>query len=240
MSQPLAHGNRSTRPSTRGRILHARPAPGDRPTPAIGYHRRPAVPLHARNSPRPPPSRGPAGPRPRRHAAALLLLAVSACYDGDFFGRLVDPDATAAFRITQLTLVDPHTYSGDMVLCQDSTATYNQLFAENIGSFDINTTLVLHPLDPSRDSASPRALAVRPGDTERFALGQTVPISVRFDEAMADATVDPARIEDLRRQQMATLDVQSRYRTVALRQVVGKLDGPDRATFIRNWMDGRR
>ncbi len=110
------------------------------------------MPLHARNSPRPPPSRGPAGPRPRQHAAALLLLAVSACYDGDFFGRLVDPDATAAFRITELTLIDPHTFSGDMVLCQDSTATYNQLFAENIGSFDINTTLVLHPLDPSRDS----------------------------------------------------------------------------------------
>jgi hypothetical protein len=80
------------------------------------------------------------------------LLASTSCYGGDFFNRLVDPDATAAFRITQLTLVDPHTYSGDMVLCQDSTATYNQLFTENITSFDINTTLVLHPLDPARDS----------------------------------------------------------------------------------------
>ena len=47
-------------------------------------------------------------------------------------------------------------------------------------------------IDPSRDSASPRALAVRPGDTERFALGQAVPISVRFDEAMADATLAAA------------------------------------------------
>ncbi|MBK9757051.1 MAG: hypothetical protein IPO88_26860 [Nannocystis sp.] len=100
-----------------------------------------------------------ARPRPRlrrpSRAAGLVLLACAAsssCYAGDFFDRLVDPDATAAFRITELTLVDPHTYSGDMVLCQDSTDTYNQLFAENIGSFDINTTLVLHPLDPSKDT----------------------------------------------------------------------------------------
>lgn len=110
-------------------------------------------PAHARTSPRSPHSERPRRPR-RPLAAALLLLlpSVPACYAGDFFDRLVDPDATAAFRITQLTLVDPHTYSGDMVLCQDSTATYNQLFAENIRIFDINTTLVLHPLDPAKDS----------------------------------------------------------------------------------------
>ena len=75
---------------------------------------------------------------------------------------------------------------------------------------------------------------------ERPLLVRRAGIDRAMREAMADATVDPARIEDLRRQQMATLDVQSRYRTVALRQVVGTLDGPDRATFIRNWMDGRR
>jgi hypothetical protein len=103
----------------------------------------PLLPAHAR-----PRSPGPA------RAAALLLLAAPTCYGGDFFNSLVDPDATAAFRITQLTLVDPHTYSGDMVLCQDSTATYNQLFFENIDSFDINTTLVLHPLDPAADNGT--------------------------------------------------------------------------------------
>ncbi len=87
-------------------------------------------------------------------ALFVLLLTTPTCYGGDFFNNLVDPDATAAFRITQLTLVDPHTYSGDMVLCQDSTATYNQLFLENIESFDINTTLVLHPLDPAADNGT--------------------------------------------------------------------------------------
>ncbi len=110
-------------------------------------------PAHARTSPRSHPSERPRRPRGPLAAALLLVLPlVPACYAGDFFDRLVDPDATAAFRITQLTLVDPHTYSGDMVLCQDSTATYNQLFAENIRIFDINTTLVLHPLDPAKDS----------------------------------------------------------------------------------------
>lgn len=59
-------------------------------------------------------------------------------------------------------------------------------------------------------------------------------------EAMADATVDAELIENLRRDQMAALDAQSRYRTAALRQVAGTLDGPDREIFIRNWMDGRR
>lgn len=109
----------------------------------------PTPAAHARTS---PPAPGPAARARRTPRLALLLLGVPACYAGDFFDRLVDPDATAAFRITKLTLIDPHTYSGDMVLCQDSTATYNQLFTENIDSFDINTTLVLHPLDPAKDS----------------------------------------------------------------------------------------
>lgn len=97
---------------------------------------------------------GAAPSRPHAALRALLLALVPACYAGDFFDRLVDPDATAAFRITQLTLVDPHTYSGDMVSCLDSTATYNQSFAASIGSFDINTTLVLRPLDPALDSGT--------------------------------------------------------------------------------------
>lgn len=58
--------------------------------------------------------------------------------------------------------------------------------------------------------------------------------------AMGDATVDAVLIENLRRDQMATLDAQSRYRTAALRQVAGTLDGRDREIFIRNWMNGRR
>jgi hypothetical protein len=81
----------------------------------------------------------------------LLFMLVPACYSGDFFDRLVDPDATAAFRIVQLTLVDPHTYSGDSVECNDSTPTYNAIFAQNIDQFDTNTTLVLRPLDPKVD-----------------------------------------------------------------------------------------
>lgn len=82
----------------------------------------------------------------------LSLLALApACYGGDFFDRLVDPDAAAAFRIVQLTLVDPHTYSGDTVECNDSTPTYNAIFAQNIDKFDTNTTLVLRPLDPKVD-----------------------------------------------------------------------------------------
>jgi hypothetical protein len=86
-----------------------------------------------------------------RPALLSLLMQLPACYGGDFFDRLVDPDATAAFRIVQLTLVDPHTYSGDMVECNDSTPTYNAIFAQNIDKFDTNTTLVLRPLDPKVD-----------------------------------------------------------------------------------------
>jgi hypothetical protein len=96
--------------------------------------------------------RGPGLPAGRSRPCSRCRRWCPACYGGDFFDRLVDPDATAAFRITKLTLVDPHTYSGDMVLCQDSTATYNQFFAKNIAQFDINTALVLHPLDPAKDS----------------------------------------------------------------------------------------
>ena len=87
--------------------------------------------------------------RPGRWTAAIGLLLTAGCYSGDFFDRLVDPDETAAFRITGLALVDPHTYSGDALKCQDSTATFNQIFAENINGFNTNTTLVLHPLDPA-------------------------------------------------------------------------------------------
>lgn len=44
-------------------------------------------------------------------------------------------------------------------------------------------------LDPTEDGTAPRALTLRPGATERFALGETVPISVRFDEP-----VDPGAL----------------------------------------------
>ena len=85
-------------------------------------------------------------------AACTLLLG--SCYGGDFFNRLVDPTATAAFRITNLTLIDPHTYIGNDLQCEDSTASLNKIFADNIASFDVNTTLVLHPLDPEVDSGA--------------------------------------------------------------------------------------
>ena len=152
-----------------GNSIHAcedSPRARDRPPPAIGYDCRPVPPALAAPG---LPSRarrlaalGPASRAGRRaacltadltaYAAAGLLL--TACYSGDFFDRLVDPDATAAFRITRLALVDPHTYSGDALKCQDSTATFNQIFAENINNFNTNTTLVLHPLDPAVGSGT--------------------------------------------------------------------------------------
>ncbi len=79
-------------------------------------------------------------------------MALCACYSGDFFDRLVNPDAVAAFRITTLTLIDPHTYSGNMIECVDSTDNFNSLIAASISSFDTNTTLVLRPLDPLLDT----------------------------------------------------------------------------------------
>lgn len=97
-------------------------------------------------------------PRSSVSGSASLLLAstllLGSCYGGDFFNRLVDPTATAAFRITNLTLIDPHTYTGNDLQCGDSTAALNEIFADNIISFDVNTTLVLHPLDPKVDSGA--------------------------------------------------------------------------------------
>jgi len=101
--------------------------------------------------------------RPRRtrcsgcSGSASLLAAstlLGSCYGGDFFDRLVDPTETAAFRITNLTLIDPHTYIGNDLQCEDSTVALNAIFADNIISFDVNTTLVLHPLDPKVDSGA--------------------------------------------------------------------------------------
>lgn len=102
----------------------------------------PRPPVLRRRTPAPPRSAGP------RAAGVLAASLLTGCYTGDFFDRLVDPDTTAAFRIIQLTLVDPHTYSGDMVLCNDSTVDFNDRYAMHVEAFDINTTLVLHPLDP--------------------------------------------------------------------------------------------
>jgi hypothetical protein len=83
--------------------------------------------------------------------AALVLL--SACYDGDFFDRLVDPDILAAFRITTLTLIDPHFYSGAAV-CDDSTNEYNEIWTAHLDAFEINPTMVLSPLDPAIETAT--------------------------------------------------------------------------------------
>ena len=59
--------------------------------------------------------------------------------------RLVDPDIVAAFRITSLTLIDPHFYTGDAV-CEDKTSEYNQIWNDHIEVFEINPTIVLSPL----------------------------------------------------------------------------------------------
>lgn len=142
--------------------------------------------------------------RPRRAGAAALLLslvvplALDGCYSGDFFDRLVDPDATAAFRITKLTLVDPHTYSGDALKCLDSTATFNGFFAESIDAFDVNTTLVLHPLDPSVDSGATMEIVPAncvPGGTLVNCTDKDVPVasivSAEFNNSVGGTCGNP-------------------------------------------------
>lgn len=133
-------------------------------------------------------------------SASLLLatLATPACYSGDFFDRLVDPDATAAFRITKLSLVDPHTYSGDALKCLDSTPTFNGIFTENIKSFDINTTLVLHPLDPSVDSGATMEIVPAkcvPGGTLVNCTDKDVPVesivSAEFNNSVGGTCGNP-------------------------------------------------
>ncbi len=94
------------------------------------------------------------GSPPRVRSAAACLLLLAGCYSGDFFGRLVDPTATAAFRITRLTLIDPHAFTGNDLSCSDYTAKLNASIAESIRTFDLNTTLVLHPLDPAIDDGA--------------------------------------------------------------------------------------
>ena len=146
------------------------------------------------------PAAGPSGGRlVGRWAGALLLpLALATCYSGDFFDRLVDPDATAAFRITRLTLVDPHTYSGDALKCLDSTATFNGFFAESIDSFDVNTTLVLHPLDPSVDSGATMEIVPAncvPGGTLVNCTDKDVPVasivSAEFNNSVGGTCGNP-------------------------------------------------
>ena len=84
--------------------------------------------------------------------AALILL--SACYSGDFLERLVDPDVVAAFRITRLTLIDPHFYTGDAIKCDDATSAYNQTWNDHLDAFEIHPTLVISPLDPRVETAT--------------------------------------------------------------------------------------
>jgi hypothetical protein len=128
----------------------------DRPPRAIGYD-APAVPCSSVQR------------RSLHRTGALVGAALlGGCYSGDFFDRLVDPDVLAAFRITEIELIDPHFYSGDMLSCTDSTATYNEFFAEQIGAFDINPTLVLRPLDPSVEVGARMQIVPAvcvPGDT---------------------------------------------------------------------------
>jgi hypothetical protein len=94
--------------------------------------------------------------RPRSAGSVLgvaALAVLSACYDGDFFDRLVDRDVVAAFRITTLTLIDPHFYGGESA-CQDLTNDYNTLWTAHLDAFEINPTLVLSPLDPAVEATT--------------------------------------------------------------------------------------
>ncbi len=106
--------------------------------------------------PRPTHRRQPTRARSVRTAwlSTPALVLLSACYGGDFFERLVDPDVVAAFRITNLTLIDPHFYSGDAALCVDSTSAYNQIWNDHLEAFEINPTIVLSPLDPAVETAT--------------------------------------------------------------------------------------
>ena len=56
-------------------------------------------------------------------------------------------------------------------------------------------------------------------------------------EAMSAATVDPARIEQLRRQQMDTIDAQSKRLTHAMKEAGKALDPAQRQAFFRNWSE---
>lgn len=105
---------------------------------------------------------------PRCRAAPLaralwaLLALVCGCYSNDYLDGLCantgycpppPPESPVAFRITSLELVDPHTYTFDLVLgvCTDSTATLNGFIAQSLANYDVSNALVLRPLDP--DSA---------------------------------------------------------------------------------------
>lgn len=92
-------------------------------------------------------------PRARNWLGAAALLLLSACYGGDFLDRLVDPDIEAAFRITSMTLIDPHFYDGGAV-CEDATLKYNQIWTTHLGKYEINPILVLSPLDPAVETAT--------------------------------------------------------------------------------------
>jgi hypothetical protein len=108
--------------------------------------------LVTRRPHRPPPPRARSAWKGLLGAAALLLL--SACYSGDFFDRLEGPDVVAAFRITSLTLIDPHFYTGDAIKCDDATSAYNQTWNDHLDAFEIHPTLVMSPLDPRVETAT--------------------------------------------------------------------------------------
>lgn len=122
--------------------------------------------------------------RPSHHQplgfAALVLL--SACYTGDFFERLVDSEVVAAFRITRLTLVDPHFYSGDAISCMDSTGMYNKSWNDALDDFDISPTIVISPLDPAIESSTKLqvlpARCIKAGDAVNCSDADTLPADI--------------------------------------------------------------
>lgn len=118
------------------------------------------------------------------------LVVQSACYGGDFFDDLVDPSVTAAFRITSLTLIDPHFYVGSVV-CEDETNDYNVLWNDHIEAFEINPTLVLSPLDPAVQSTTKMQIVPAecvPGDEGVNCTDRDVPrekiVEVMFNNSL--------------------------------------------------------
>lgn len=139
--------------------------------------------------------------------AALVLL--SACYDGDFFDRLVGKDVVAAFRITTLTLVDPHFYGGESA-CQDLTNDYNVLWSTHLDAYEINPTLVLSPLDPAVEATTKMQIvpaACVPGGEEVNCTDRDVPpekiVEVMFSNSLKGGTCGGPVTDSLNTKYMA-------------------------------------
>lgn len=112
--------------------------------------------------------------------AALLLVG---CYRGDFLAAACDRQGTCvevetgsssggegstgdgtstgdapaidAYRMTSITIVDPHFYYM-LVACEDATPIFNSALAGEVADGTVNIMLVLDPADPDLETSSMR------------------------------------------------------------------------------------